>query len=39
MNDDSIGVIFKSFDDPGEVTMVEKGGFETVTQGGMTYAR
>ena len=35
----SLQVILKSFDQPDEVTIFEKGKFETVTLGGMTIGR
>ena len=39
MTADSAEVILKRFDDPDEVTHLEKGKFETVTLGGMTIGR
>ncbi len=39
MNNSSIDVILKSFEDPDEVTSFDKGKFETVTLGGMTIGR
>jgi len=39
MNNSSIDVILKSFEEPDEVTSFDKGKFETVTLGGMTIGR
>ena len=39
MNNSSIDVILKSFEEPDEVTDFDKGKFETVTLGGMTIGR
>ncbi len=39
MNRASIEVILKSFDDPDEITIFDKGKFETVSLGGMTIGR
>ena len=39
MNEKTIEVVLKRFDEPDEVTEFEKGRFETVTLGGMTIGR
>ena len=39
VNDESLAVILKSFDDPDEVTHFDKGKFETVKLGGLTIGR
>lgn len=39
MTDAKMEVILKRFDDPDEVTLFDKGKFETVTLGGMTIGR
>lgn len=39
MTETDVEVILKRFDDPDEVTVFEKGKFETVTLGGMTIGR
>ena len=38
-NEESLQVILKSFENPDEVTIFEKGKFETVTLGGLTIGR